>query len=109
VVGAADYLAAELRYAATHEAALHLDDLLTRRTRISIETAHRGTDSAWAAARLVAPVLGWDDDTAQREVTTYLARVESERASQEELEDAAADAARLFAPELRRTRDTALH
>jgi glycerol-3-phosphate dehydrogenase len=109
VVGASDYLAAELRYAATHEGALHLDDLLTRRTRISIETAHRGTDSAWAAARVVSPVLGWDDDTAQREVTTYLARVESERASQEEQEDAAADAARLFAPELRRTRDTALH
>ncbi len=54
-------------------------------------------------------MLGCDDDTAQREVTTYLARVESERASQEETEDAAADATRLFAPELRRTRDTALH
>ena len=109
VVGAPDYLNAEIRYAATHEGALHLDDVLTRRTRISIETAHRGTDSAWAAARVVAPVLGWDEETMQREVTTYLARVESERASQEEPEDAAADAARLLAPELRRTRDTALH
>jgi glycerol-3-phosphate dehydrogenase len=108
VVGAPEYLNAELRYAATHEGALHLDDLLGRRTRIAIETTHRGTDSAWAAARIVAPVLGWTEETTAREVATYEARVASERASQEELEDVAADAARLLAPELRRTRDTAL-
>jgi len=108
VVGAPEYLNAEIRYAVTHEGALHLDDLLTRRTRISVETAHRGADSAWAVARVVAPVLGWDEETVDREVATYLARVASERASQEEPEDAAADAARILAPEIRRTRDTAL-
>lgn len=108
VAGAPEYLKAEIVYAATHEDALHLDDLLTRRTRISIETSHRGTESADCVAQLVAPVLGWSDETARREVETYLARVESERASQEEAEDAAADAARLLAPELRRTRDTQL-
>jgi glycerol-3-phosphate dehydrogenase len=108
VVGAPEYLNAEIRYAVTHEGALHLDDLLTRRTRISIESTHRGTDSAWAVARVVAPVLGWDDETVDREVTTYLARVDSERASQEEAEDVAADAARVLATELRRTRDTQL-
>jgi glycerol-3-phosphate dehydrogenase len=108
VVGAPEYLNAEIRYAVTHEGALHLDDLLTRRTRISIETTHRGTDSAWAVARMAAPVLSWDEGTVEREVTTYLARVESERASQEESEDVAADAKRVLAPELRRTRDTQL-
>jgi glycerol-3-phosphate dehydrogenase len=108
VKGADEYLAAELRYAASHEGALHLDDLLTRRTRISIETTDRGTESARAAAEIVAPVLGWAPDTVDREVETYLARVEAERASQQEMEDAAADAARLLAPELRRTRDTHL-
>ncbi|MYU21258.1 glycerol-3-phosphate dehydrogenase/oxidase [Streptomyces sp. SID8352] len=101
--GALDYLRAEVRYAATHEAALHLDDVLTRRTRISVETAHRGIDSAADAAALVAPVLGWDDATAAREVEAYRARVESERASQEEPDDAGANAARLAAPGLRRT------
>jgi glycerol-3-phosphate dehydrogenase len=40
--GADDYLAVEVRYAASHEGALHLDDALTRRTRISIETWDRG-------------------------------------------------------------------
>ena len=108
VVGAPEYINAEIRYAVTHEGALHLDDLLTRRTRVSIETTHRGTDSAWAVARVVAPALGWDEETIAREVDTYLARVESERASQQEVEDVAADAARIIAPELRRTRDTQL-
>ncbi len=108
VVGAPEYLNAEIRYAVTHEGALHLDDLLTRRTRISIETSHRGADSAWAVAGVVADALGWDEATIDSEVKTYLARVEAERASQEEREDAAADAARVLAPELRRTRDTQL-
>ncbi|MEJ7741800.1 MAG: glycerol-3-phosphate dehydrogenase C-terminal domain-containing protein [Nocardioidaceae bacterium] len=41
--GAAEYLRAEVAYAATHEGALHLDDVLARRTRISIETPDRGS------------------------------------------------------------------
>ena len=108
VVGAPDYLGAEVRYAVTHEGALHLDDVLTRRTRISIETTHRGTESARAVAELVAPVLEWDAPTVDREVDTYLARVDAERASQAEQEDAAADAARILGPELRRMRETQL-
>src|SRR3954468_9500591 len=50
VPGAPDYLMAEIRYAVTHEAALHLEDVLTRRTRISIESPHRGEESAPAVA-----------------------------------------------------------
>ena len=44
--GAEDYLAAEVVYAVTHEGARHLDDVLTRRTRISIETFDRGVRGA---------------------------------------------------------------
>ena len=44
--GAEDYLAAEVVYAVTHEGARHLDDVLTRRTRISIETFDRGVHAA---------------------------------------------------------------
>ena len=45
---AQEYLQVELRYGATHEAALHLEDLLARRTRMSIETRHRGwTPRRW--------------------------------------------------------------
>jgi glycerol-3-phosphate dehydrogenase len=103
VPGAGMYLLAEVRYAATHEAALHLDDVLARRTRISIETTHRGVDSARPVARLLASVLGWDEETRDREVASYVARVEAERLSQEQTDDANADSRRLLAPDTRRT------
>ncbi|HMC71910.1 MAG TPA: glycerol-3-phosphate dehydrogenase/oxidase, partial [Mycobacteriales bacterium] len=57
VPGAGEYLMAEVRYAATHEGALHLDDVLTRRTRISIETSHRGLESMKTVAAALAEVL----------------------------------------------------
>jgi glycerol-3-phosphate dehydrogenase len=101
VPAAQEYLQAELRYGATHEGALHLEDLLARRTRMSIETRHRGVDAAADAARLVADVLGWDDATVRAEVEGYAARVEAERHSQDLLDDAASDAARRAAPEVR--------
>jgi glycerol-3-phosphate dehydrogenase len=103
VPGAGLYLMAEVRYAATHEAALHLDDVLTRRTRISIETTHRGVESARPVAALLASVLGWDDDTRDQEVASYIARVHAERISQEQTDDANADAHRLLAPDTRKT------
>ena len=49
--GADDYLRAEVVYAVTHEGARHLDDVLTRRTRISIETFDRGVTAAPAGRR----------------------------------------------------------
>jgi glycerol-3-phosphate dehydrogenase len=101
VQGAPEYLAAEIAYAASHEGALHLEDVLTRRTRISIETVHRGADSAAHAAELVGAVLGWDKPTRAREVEHYLARVAAERESQRMPDDLTADAARLGAPEVR--------
>ncbi|GGU87967.1 glycerol-3-phosphate dehydrogenase [Lentzea flava] len=96
-----DYLQVEAVYAASHEGALHLEDVLTRRTRISIEYAHRGVDSAEPVARLIAPVLGWDEDAIKREIEIYNARVEAERASQTKPDDQAADAVRAAAPEAR--------
>ncbi len=100
--GADDYLAVEALYAASCEGALHLDDVLTRRTRISIETFDRGVTAAEPVARLMAGVLGWDEATLQREVEHYHARVAAERESQEQGDDRTADAARLGAPDVRR-------
>lgn len=102
VTGAGQYLRAEIRYAASHEGAVHLDDILARRTRISIETPHRGTECAEEVAGLVADILGWDDARRDNEVAIYLARVAAERESQEQPDDLAADAARLLAPDTRR-------
>ncbi|GAA0814937.1 FAD-dependent oxidoreductase [Spirilliplanes yamanashiensis] len=101
LAGAPEYLAAEVAYAAQAEGALHLDDVLTRRTRISFETPHRGAESAAHAAEVMGRVLGWDAAVRDREVEHYLARVEAERRSQREPDDAAADAARLGVPDVR--------
>jgi glycerol-3-phosphate dehydrogenase len=101
LVGAGDYLAAEISYAASHEGALHLDDALTRRTRISIETWDRGVAAAEPTARLMGEVLGWNEETVGREIDHYLARVAAERESQEQIDDQTADAARLGAPDVR--------
>jgi glycerol-3-phosphate dehydrogenase len=98
--GAEDYLAAEVVYAASHEGARHLDDVLARRTRISIETWDRGVTTAPHAARLMGGVLGWSEEQFEREVQHYLARVEAERASQVQPDDESADAARVGAPEI---------
>jgi len=88
-------------HAVTAEGALHLDDVLTRRTRVSIETAHRGVESAPEVAALMAGPLGWDDGQQAREVEHYRARVAAERESQRMPDDRTADAARLGAPDVR--------
>jgi glycerol-3-phosphate dehydrogenase len=98
--GAEDYLAAEVVYAASHEGARHLDDVLTRRTRISIETWDRGVSAAGPAASLMASALGWSDAQRAREVEHYLARVEAERLSQQQPDDDTADSARMRASEI---------
>ncbi len=98
--GAEDYLCAEVVYAVTHEGALHLDDVLTRRTRISIETFDRGVTAARPAAELMAAELGWDQARVEVEVDHYLRRVEAERQSQEQPTDREADEARVRAPDI---------
>ncbi|AOW92184.1 glycerol-3-phosphate dehydrogenase [Rhodococcus sp. WMMA185] len=95
------YLQVEAVYAAVAEGALHLDDILARRTRISIEYPHRGVNCAEQVAQLVAPILGWDSDAVDREVRTYRARVEAEVKSQTQPDDLSADALRAAAPESR--------
>ncbi|MGF6883672.1 glycerol-3-phosphate dehydrogenase [Nocardia sp. GAS34] len=93
-----EYLGVEAVYAATHEGALHLDDILTRRTRISIEVPDRGLAAAAVAADLVAGPLGWDDATKAAELARYRDRVEAELKANTAADDASANAARLVAP-----------
>jgi len=100
LTGAEDHLRAEVVYAAAYEGARHLDDVLARRTHISIETWDRGLSCAEETARLMAPVLGWDDARCAREIEHYRARVAAERESQQMPDDRTADAARLGAPDV---------
>ncbi len=101
LANADSYLAVEAYYAASAEGALHLEDVLTRRTRISIDTWDRGREAAVEVAEIVAPVLGWSEEDSQREVEHYRARVDAELESQQQPDDLTADAARLGAPEVR--------
>src|SRR5699024_7788428 len=98
---APDYLRVEVAYAVSHEGALHLEDVLARRTRISIEYPHRGVDCADQVARLMAERLGWSESTIAREIEVYTERVNAERESQTQPNDEAADARRSTAPEVR--------
>jgi len=95
------YLKVEAVYATAAEGALHLEDIMARRMRISIEYPHRGVDCALEVAEVVAPILGWDADDIQREVDTYIARVDAEVRSQQQPDDESADALRAAAPEAR--------
>ncbi|RYC12490.1 glycerol-3-phosphate dehydrogenase/oxidase [Nocardioides zhouii] len=98
--GAEHYLQVEVLYAVTHEGARHLDDVLARRTRVSIETFDRGIAAARPAAELMAEALGWDGAQLEDEVDHYLRRVEAERQSQLMPTDQEADEARVKAPDI---------
>jgi glycerol-3-phosphate dehydrogenase len=91
IEGAGHYVRAEAYYGASHEGALNLDDVLTRRLRVSIETADRGRRAAANVAEVVGEALGWDHATVQRELRRYEDRVGAELASQELSDDASAD------------------
>jgi len=71
VPGSGGYLGAEVAYACTHEGALRLDDVLSRRTRITIEMRDRGVAAAPHAARLMAAELGWDEASIAEEIMRY--------------------------------------
>jgi glycerol-3-phosphate dehydrogenase len=94
LTGAPTYLAAEVRYAVLYEAALHVDDVLTRRTHIAFEAPDRGREAVGHIAALMAPALGWDQPMVDREIAHYRARLDAESAAQAMLDDAGADAAR---------------
>jgi len=71
VPGAGQYLGAEIVYACSHEGAVHLDDVLSRRTRIRIEVRDRGAAAAPHAAGLMAPELGWDQARTVAEIRRF--------------------------------------
>jgi glycerol-3-phosphate dehydrogenase len=100
LTGADDYLRAEVVYAVTHEGARHLDDVLARRTHVSIETWDRGLSAAPEAAALMAGPMKWRSRQVARELENYRAGIAAERASQDAVTDTDADAIRLGAPDI---------
>jgi glycerol-3-phosphate dehydrogenase len=94
IPGAGPYLMVEAAYAVEAEGARRLDDVLTRRTRISIEAADRGAAAAAPVASEIAGPLGWSADDIKAEVDRYLRRLDAESAALREPDDEHADAAR---------------
>ncbi len=66
------YLGAEAAYAVTHEGALHVADVLTRRIRLFFEAPEGGAAAAPAVASVMGGLLGWDAATRDAEIESYL-------------------------------------
>ena len=62
---------AELRWAARHEAVVHLDDLMLRRTRIGSLLAKGGESYLDAIGKICQEELGWSDDKWLEEKQRY--------------------------------------
>jgi glycerol-3-phosphate dehydrogenase len=91
--GADGYLRAEAAYAASHEGALTVEDVLARRTRAVFETPDRGVAAAREVAALVAEPLGWDEARCREEVDRFRLAVEAALKAEHETTDEAAVAA----------------
>jgi glycerol-3-phosphate dehydrogenase len=65
------YLGAEVSYAVTHEGALHVADVLTRRLRLFFEAPEGGAAAAGPVAAIMGGLLGWDAATRVAEVASY--------------------------------------
>ena len=90
---AGGHLRAEVVHACTHEGALHLEDVLERRTRLALTAPDRGLEAAAPAAALMAAALDRDPEWARREVEAWHARVAAARAAEAERDDDRAVAA----------------
>jgi glycerol-3-phosphate dehydrogenase len=73
------YLRAEVTYAVTHENALHVEDVLMRRTRLFIEAADGGAGAAADVAAIMGRLLGWSRRRRAAETRRYLELLEAER------------------------------
>ncbi len=69
--GGHGYLRAEVAHAVSHEGARHLDDVLSRRARLAIESPDRGTRCAREAGEIMAGLLGWDNTALDAELDAY--------------------------------------
>ncbi|HVU74260.1 MAG TPA: glycerol-3-phosphate dehydrogenase/oxidase [Mycobacteriales bacterium] len=76
---AAAHILAEVVYAAREEGAATLDDVLSRRMRISLRARDAGLPIAPHAARLLAQEIGCDDGWAEQQVRRYVDAVRRER------------------------------
>jgi glycerol-3-phosphate dehydrogenase len=98
VKNASAYLRAEIVYAVTHEGALHLEDIMDRRTRLTYEYKNEARDAIPEIAEIAGKQLGWSKTRLASEVTSYLKIIEANANAALEQSDKAASSARAKAP-----------
>ena len=79
------YIKAEIYYAASHEGAHSVDDVISRRTRIAFEAHNYGVELTESIAEIIAPVLGWSTRERKASVAAYESLVERELAALNEI------------------------
>jgi glycerol-3-phosphate dehydrogenase len=72
------HILAEVVYAARHEMALTLADVMARRTRLAILAGTAALNCAAIAAELLARELGWSREQTQRQIAQFTAEFERE-------------------------------
>jgi len=72
------YLKAEIFYAASHEGARSVDDVISRRTRLAFEAPNSAMDLASDVATIIAPVLGWTSKQKKDSINAYIDIAERE-------------------------------
>ncbi len=78
VVVGLPYTGAELLYAVREEMARTLDDVVSRRTRATIQRAQATMDAAGAIATLVSPDMGWDQKEAAEQAARFIGSCQKE-------------------------------
>jgi glycerol-3-phosphate dehydrogenase len=79
------YIQAEIIYAVSHEGAQSVDDVISRRTRLSFEATNHAVHLAEEVATIMAPVLGWSAKDRKASIAQYLEMVAREKAALDEL------------------------
>lgn len=80
---APEYLRAEIAFGVVYEGAMHLEDSLTHRVRLSYEHHDRGVGAAQEVADVMGALLGWDNSKKKEEINAYKERCQAEDAAEE--------------------------
>ena len=70
------YIGGEIRYAVTHEGAISISDVLSRRTRINFEAPDQGRSIVNEVAEIIAEPLGWSKKERENSISEYLSEIE---------------------------------
>ena len=63
-------------FRSSHEGALSVDDVLSRRTRIAFESVDQGLGIVMAVAEIIAPVLSWNEIEKRASIDDYCEKVQ---------------------------------